>query len=256
MKRLLIGGLFVLLPALASAQVAFDAVTESHTGTTGSASEASFNISHTPVGTPRGVLVFILVGNSVGAPTDPVTGITYGGTALTQVPSCTGTDTADEPANANAWFLGASVPTGAVTVTVSRNNNAVVVYAVVFTVTANGDTEATGCVPHSENSSLSVVAVDDGSPGTNSVRFAAVSSGAGAPPAVGAGTTAGPSIDFGVNSASTGYETTAGQGSRSVGFSEGASDDRAAVYLAVRQAAAGNTCTGALLLTGAGKCEY
>ena len=37
--------------------VAHDASVESHTGTTGSTSAASYNWTHTPVGTPRGILI-------------------------------------------------------------------------------------------------------------------------------------------------------------------------------------------------------
>jgi len=71
--------------------VAHDAVRESHTGTTGVASVASFTWNHVPTGTPRSALVFTF---AIGA--NPATGVTYGGVAMTAVPYT--------PARAPLWF--------------------------------------------------------------------------------------------------------------------------------------------------------
>jgi len=94
--------------------VAFDAVSESHTGTTASASEASFSWTHSPVGTPRGVVVFVFI---IAADADYVTSVTYGGTAMTENPTFA-FDSADEPGRTYAFSLGSSVPTGNQTVVV------------------------------------------------------------------------------------------------------------------------------------------
>ena len=79
--------------------VAHDAVSESHTGTTGVASVASFTWDHVPTGAPRSALVFTL---AIGA--NPVTSVTYGGVSMTAVPY-TAYDSDTEPGFVQAWFL-------------------------------------------------------------------------------------------------------------------------------------------------------
>jgi hypothetical protein len=146
-------------------------------------------------------------------------------------------DTATEVGTVRAWFLGSSVPTGAQTITVTRTNNATEMYAVAFTVTASYNTEVytSGIVLLQENGAFSEQSVTDGSPGSNSLRFAGGYSG-GTAIAAGASSTMAQSIAFasGSNSAGAVYETTAGQGSRSIGFSN-SNDDRAGVHFAVRE---------------------
>lgn len=112
--------------------IAFDASTTSLTFTTG-----DITINHTPVGTPKGVLVLITQGDTSD---DTVTGVTYGGSALTEVGSSPHITTGDEAATLYAYFLGSSVPTGAqdavVSTNASRRRNIDVI-----TVTAANDTE-------------------------------------------------------------------------------------------------------------------
>lgn len=229
----LIAALLLLSAATASAQVAFDAASESHTGTTGSTSEASFGWTHTPVGTPKGALVYVF---NLSSATDTVTSVTYGASTMTAVTSGFATDTATEPGFCKAYFLGASVPTGAQTVTVTRTNNANVMYAVAITVTAAASTtETAGVATLNEDQAVGITAVNDGSPGTNSVRFYGLYSGGASVLSAGVGSTSAQSIDVGANTASTFRETTAGQGSRNVGPAAGASDDVAAVLLAIRE---------------------
>lgn len=220
--------------------VAHDAASESHTGTTGSASEASFNWAHTPVGTPKGALVFV---KCSGSALDRVTGVNYGASAMTAVVGGRAVDTATEAGSVKAYFLGSSVPTGAQTVTVNRSNNSDVLWAVAITVTAASDTEITGIVLAQEDGTLAEVAVDDGSPGSNSMRYAGLYSGLAAVPTVGANTTALHDIDFGAKVASVVRETTAGQGARSLGWSDGTTDDVAAVYLAIKESSPGGGAT-------------
>lgn len=228
--------------------VAHDASSESHTGTTGSISEASFSWTHTPVGTPKGVLVFEIQSSVFSENT--ATGITYGGIALTEVTNSKSTDSATEQGYTKAWFLGSSIPTGAQTVEVTRTNNTRVLYCVCATVTAGADTEIKGTpVLLSENQALAEQNVDDGSPGVNSLRYAGVMSGAATPPAAGANSTALHDIAFGTRSDAVVVETTAGQGSRAVGFSA-ASDDVAATHLAIGEVAGGGGDPEGSLIAG------
>lgn len=231
--------------------LAHDSVSESHTGTTPSANQASFSWTHAPVGTPRSVLVYVFT----FADAADVTSVTYGGVALTAVSGgeaiCTD---GDEDGRCRAYHLGASIPTGAQTVTVTRVNNADQMYATCHVATADADTEVytPGIVLQQSVGTLAQQSPDDGSPGTNSIRYAAVTSGLDTVVSNGAaslgGTTA--SIDIGTRTAKTVYETTPGQGSRPVGFSSGTSDDRAAVYLAVREVASAPAAIGTPALPG------
>lgn len=211
--------------------VAHSASSESHTGTTGSANQASFSWTHTQTGTPQGVLVFVHVTNSA---TDTVTSVSYGTVSLTRVPGGAALDAAGEPIRTDLFFAGAGLPTGNQTVTVNRTNNANIMYATVATVTAATNTNVTGIVLLQGDGTLTEQNVDDGSPGSNSVRYAGASSGLNAPPTAGANSTLLQSIDVGNQSCALVRETTAGQGSRPVGLS-GATDDRAAVHVAVRE---------------------
>jgi hypothetical protein len=212
------------------AAVANDVASESHTGTTGNSSAASFTWTHTPVGTPRGVLVFVY---TISA-TQTVTGVTYGGVAMTPVSGGAAADIATEPGRVDVYFLGSSIPTGAKSVVVSRTNNSVVMYATAITQTAAGDTEVAGVSILQNDQALAQQSISDGSTGVNSVRYAGAYSGLAAPPTVGANSTLLQNIDLGNFGASTVRETTAGQGARLVGFTA-ASDDVAAVHLAVRE---------------------
>lgn len=210
--------------------VAMDAFAESHTGTTGSTSEASFTWTHTPTGTPRGVIVFVFT----NVPANDATSVTYGGVAVPAVSGAQAFDSAIESGCCTIYFLGQGVPTGAQSVVVNRTNNADVMYAISTTVTALGDTEVplASIVLLQEDQALAEQNVDDGSPGTNSVRFAGVNWGGNPIPGVGANSTTLISINFGTRTCRAVYETVAGQGSRPVGFSA-ASDDVAAVHFAV-----------------------
>jgi len=215
--------------------VAFDAASESHTGTTPSTSEASFSWTHTPSGTPAGVLVFTFSQTS----THICTAVTYGGVSMSAVSGGAAVDNPGESGATKAWYLASGIPSGAQTVVVTRNNTADEAYAISITVTAGGTTEVytAGIVLLQEDQALAEQAVDDGSPGTNSLRFVGLSSGGVAPTAaVGANSTLLHDLTFG----STYYfgavrETTAGQGSRSVGFTRTGADDTAAVHLAIRE---------------------
>src|ERR1051325_2948727 len=217
--------------------VAFDAVSESHTGTTGSVNETSFSWTHTPVGTPKGVLVFGFALSSIG-PGTAVT-ITYGGVTVPQL-GTTANDNAGEPGSVRIGFLGSGIPTGAQTVNISRLSSSTEMYAVAITVTAANDTAATGATAQSGDQAPAQANIDDGSPGTNSLRFAGAYYGGAAIPIAGANSTALVGIDFGQQTIAVVRETTAGQGSRPVGFAD-SSDDWACILLAIKEAAAGSS---------------
>ena len=223
--------------------VAFDAASESHTGTTGSTSAASFTWNHVPAGSPRGALVFVF---SIGALTD--TSVTYGGVSMTAVPY-TAADTDTELGSVRAYYLD-NCGTGTKAVVVNRTNNAIAMYAVCFTVTATFTSEVYAAGVQTKSGStatatgasstgtgtgtLALLSVTDGSPGTNSLRFMGRYQGTSNVTAAGSGSTAGPSIDFGLFVIDTFYETTAGQGARNVGGAT-ITDDVAAIALAVRE---------------------
>ena len=216
--------------------VAHDASSESHTSGS-SFNEAAFSWTHTPAGTPRGVLVFTYA-KETGPPNDALS-VTYGGVSLTAVSGGRATDTAGEPADCKAWFLGSNIPTGAQSVVVNRTNNATAMLAHCVTVTADTDTATGTPVLVEEDGTYAEQSVDDGSPGTNSVRYAGGYSGnGGADLGPGANSTSLQVSAFSGARIATVRETTAGQGSRSVGFSYAVTDDRAAVHLAVKEVVA------------------
>ncbi len=91
--------------------------------------------THTPVGTPKGVIVWILQGSA----TDEVTGVTYGGVAMTEVAGSPNMKATGEVIGCYCYFLGSGIPTGARTVQVSGGVS-VAKAAYCVTVTAAGDT--------------------------------------------------------------------------------------------------------------------
>ena len=218
----------------AHAAVAYDIASESHTGTTGSTSEASFSWSHNPTGTPRGVLVFVWSAASSGF----ATSVTYDGTNVPAVSGGIASDIAGEVGTVQTYFLGTGVPvTNPATVLVNRTNNATEMWASAITLTALTDTEVytPGIVILQGDGTYTVQSVTDGSPGTDSVRFAGGHSGGASLLSPGAGSSAVNDFDTGNFTMTVVRETTAGQGARNVGFSYATTDDRAAVHLAVRE---------------------
>lgn len=191
----------------------------------------TFSWTHTPAGTPSGVLVFVM---RVDDDADAVSGVTYGGTAMTAVSGGFALDSSGEQGNCKAYFLGSSVPTGAQTVQVSVTAGTEHV-AWAITVTSVGDTATAGVVLLQGDGTLAEQSVNDGSPGSPSLRYAAGFTGLASPPSAGANSTSLDAIDQGTLGFAVCRETTAGQGSRPVGFSSGSTDDRAFVHLAVTE---------------------
>lgn len=115
------------------AQVAFDASSIVAVGT------GDLSWTHTPAGTPRGVVCVI---SQTGGVTDEVVGVTYGGVAMTETAdSPLIHDEADDDGVVYAYFLGATIPTVAQTVIVDANATASPKFAGCVTLTAAADTE-------------------------------------------------------------------------------------------------------------------
>lgn len=240
-----------VIPARVDAQVVHDASCES----TLTQSVPSHSCSLTASASAKGILVFTFNVNPATPGTDNFTGVTDGsGTPLVAVSSCSASDTLGEPGSVKAWFLGSGVTTGTQTITASRTNNTDQGYMIAISVTAGGNTEAVNCAAISENAAPSEQSVNDGSPGTNSVRYAAMFFGqtiASGPVTAGANSTLLQDASSASQSASAVRETTAGQGARPVGYTAIAADDHAAVYLVLRQTSSSTRPPG-LLLMGVG----
>lgn len=108
--------------------VAFDAFTN------GTGSTSSFNWTHTPSGTPAGVLVFVIHdGDGSG---DSVTA-DYGALSLTEHASSPHIKTSTEAGGISFFWAGSSIPTGNQTVTITHSG--VFKNAGAITVTAAAD---------------------------------------------------------------------------------------------------------------------
>ena len=226
--------------------VAADASSRAHANGSSTA-EASFTWNH--AGASSGVKgILVLVFQYESSSSDLAGTVTYDGTTVPAVSSGRAVDTASEPGSVKAYFLGSGVAQGTKAVVVNRTNNGERMSAMAFTVLASGDTEVTGVVLEDNNRAFAEVNVDDGSPGTNSLRVAGLFSGHNAVTSltIGANSTALQTNDAGVAVSVTAVETTAGQGSRPVGYTA-ATEDAAAVYLAIKEAgAATQNLTGTL----------
>lgn len=110
--------------------VAYDAVSTAGFNFTG-----TYSWTHTPVGTPRGAMVWPW---SPGG--DNVTGVTYGGSAMAEVTGSPLQKNTGEAITVYGYFLGASVPSGAQTVEVTQGGTDTR-NAMAITMTAEADTE-------------------------------------------------------------------------------------------------------------------
>lgn len=132
MKRYLLALALLLLATPAMAVPAFD-VCATAAGATGT---GNLSWTHTPSGTPRGATLIVV---QFGGGTDEVSTVTYGGTAMSEVTNSPNCKATGETACVHAFHLGASVPTGAQTVSVTVTG-ASTKRAMLCTVTAGGDT--------------------------------------------------------------------------------------------------------------------
>lgn len=215
--------------------VAYDAATETVLFDVVAADP--FTFTHTPSGTPKGVLLFCMQDSTT---TDVFTSASYGGVAMTAVSGGRAIDSAGEPMACKVYFLGASIPSGAQTVSIDHDTGvSSTLYAVCVSVTASGDTTISGTPVLLENDgTLSEQSVGTGA--ASALRFAGGISGRGTTPPPGANSTAVHDIAIAaVRRCAVVRETSAGTGSRPVGFSDGTSDDRAFVHLSVAETGGG-----------------
>jgi len=204
--------------------VAFDAST---TATRTDTSDP-FTFNHTPVGTPKGVVVAVM---NYDTATDQVVGVTYGGVSMTEIAQAA--DTAGEPSNTQMWFLGASIPTGTQTVSVDMvGANGDDMFMVCATVTASTDTEVIDFDSISEDASNPQAVMTAG--GRTAIAFAALASGADSAPTPLTGVTNLHSNDSGAERQHFAQQTTPATGNFTIGWTLG-TDDVSFVALSVSE---------------------
>ena len=197
--------------------------------------------THTPVtATPCGVVVMIAQ-NVVS--TDLITGVTYGGVAMTRIATDGfAQDTVGEPGAAYVYFLGSNVPTGAqsVAVTVSSGTDAKTGWAVTLSGDADQAIAASGKI-QVDTLNPSVTLATDGY--FDGVCLSVFFSGLNAPTdgTITAGTgytkltaSAAGGRDFGTESASAQYASGLKGANIACGWTA-ASDDVAMIALAVKR---------------------
>ena len=219
------------------------------------ASVSTFNIGTLGTGARAGI-VFVATHGSAALDT----GVTWNSVAMSLLYSATDTDT--EPGAVRAYFLD-NVTNGVITV--SRTSSAIVTVGYAASISAasacdayqtitqvssttntNANTSTTGTGASGE------VSVDDGSPGTSSMRFACHYTGAATPVAAGTNSTGLQLLDSTSFGSRFVRETVVGQGSRSVGFATGTTDDWALVAVAVRETPAVTLNINVTAATGTG----
>lgn len=209
--------------------VAFDA----SAGTTGT---GTLSYTHTPVGTPRAVLLFVVHSGT----TDEVTTVTYGGTGMTQISVSPQTKSTGELSVVHAFFLGSSIPTGAQTVEVSVSGASTKLGRSI-TLTASADTEVVDADIISSDS-VSNPSVTLGLGGRTS--FVAIGFDSGqidvASIAPNAGWTSRVEFDFGSHSGGVYTYDTIGSSDVAAGWDNSAAggDDANAIAVAISEAAA------------------
>lgn len=204
--------------------VARDAVTESATFT------ADTTFTHTPVGTPKGVLVYIAQN---GSATDQVDSVTYGGVALTRVQLAV--DATTEPMASYAYFVGSGIPTGAQTVAINETGGTTKL-AFVITLTASADTAVEASGVAQDNQANPSVTLATGA-GVNTYVSGLLMSGLGTVGGITAGangTTRG-SNDFGQQVCYLADRDTNGTGGNVVFDLVAATDDVALVATAIKE---------------------
>jgi len=212
--------------------VAHDAFTESSTWTN---TPDPFTFSHTPSGTPRGVVVLITVNLEAGA--DVITGVTYGGVTMARASPGFAQDTLGEPGSAYLYFLGASIPTGAQTVSIDHTAGAGTKVAYCCTVTAADDTALSVSDILQGDITDPQVALDSGA--DSSLRYCILNGGLGTPASYTllSGMSAVESVDHGARVTRCDRQTTAASGSFTIGYTS-ANDDVMFVAAAIKETAA------------------
>ena len=224
--------------------VAFDAATEPATFTT----TTPYTFSHTPSGTPAGILLEIDHG---AVSTDLITGtVSYGGVAMSRV--ATAKDTATEAGRSYFYFLGSGIPSGTQTVSISHTGSSDVKHTTVASVTAAADTEIGGAGGWSENITNPAVTLGRYQEG---LGFVVVYSGT---PNVSdltplTGMTAISDNDYGAFMSRFDRETTASTGAFPIGYTTALNDDVALCAVSIQEQQSGCYPAGAMSpITGVG----
>lgn len=211
--------------------VAFDATSASAAVTTD-----PFSWTHTPVGTPRGVIVWV-----VGvAATDQITSVDYGGLTLTQLTGSPVIVGAGESLNAHGFYALASIPTGAVTVTVDKSTGTNPYVGLCLTVTAGNDTQIDDfdlTISSAAIADPSVTLSTGGATGLAAIGFA---SGQNDPTGITplSGWTARHEVDYGSLTAGLYTYDTIGSSDVTAGWTQ-ASDDACAIAIFISEVAGG-----------------
>ena len=97
---------------------------------------STFSWSHTPVGTPRGVIVFVVQSGAV----DEITSVTHGGVSMTEADGSPLIKLTGESCVVYVYFLGSGISGGAQTVEVVAGIGTLNKRAIAVTLTASGNT--------------------------------------------------------------------------------------------------------------------
>lgn len=220
--------------------IAFDAFTSS-TGGTG-----DYSFSHTPVGTPKGVIVYVIFnGAAIG-----ISGVTYGGVAMAEQANSPASNLTGELGASHCFFLGASIPSGMQTVAIDVTLGTEVSVAGCVTVTAANDTSVvtTGKV---ESNSQANPAVTLSLGGVSSFCMLGAWDGIGTVIAPFTDWTERFEHDFGNQLGYIATYNVIGTTDVSAGYTRGA-DDVALHAIAVRESAGGATTVKTLAALGVG----
>lgn len=191
-----------------------------------------FTYTHTPIGTPKGILVFT---NNYSVGADQVSSVTYGGVAMQEVVAAT--DTAGEPGNTQAWFLGSGIPEGTQTVSISYSvtpTNTYYHYCTSFNSSRNLDIRVQASASRANDQANPQALLSYG--GNECLAVCNIQSGLAAPTDLTllAGMSAISSFDFGQRVIRLDRQTTAGTTDFTIGYTA-ASDDVAFVAVALAE---------------------
>ena len=240
--RLLLVLALLLVAGPALAAPAFDAASEATAGT------GNLSWTHTPSGTPRGVKVYV---SQDAAFSDQVSSVTYGGVGMTRIEFAARDGTEDGAVY--LYFLGASIPTGAQTVSVTVSDAATKT-AHAVTATASADTaveDSSQTTGDAADPSLDVTTAG----GLTTFCTSGAFSGVGAPSNLLEDTdmTRMNSHDFGVTITAWDRITTNPTGG-TVNFSWTAVSNNFAIAAAcIKEQAAAGAAAGGMLLLGVGR---
>lgn len=206
------------------------------------------SFTHTPVGAPKGIIVYIVT-NGVNI---TVSGVTYGGVAMTQAANSPVTNVTGELGSTHCYFLGSSIPTGAQTVSIDMLLGTEVSFAGCVSVTASNDTSVvtTGTVL---NDNLLNPSVTLSLGGVTSFCMLGAWSGQNNPASLLPFTswTSRATVDFGVESGCIFTYDTIGSTDVAAGYTASA-DDVALHAIAIRENAGGAVTVKTLAALGVG----